>query len=433
MLIFFGSYINTNTNHNSKNGILHAEILLEYHKLYAELESQDVFASPVISARFLFSLTRTARNVVNELSQFSKQSREDNINISEVMHTSVDAQLHSAINAAMATQLFRLFEHRVKGSHQMIEVKYNELKERILESNDEIKQNFHFADSLGKAIANRDFIIFIPSSYVTYPNCAFRDSVFTAGSCIGKETGYQENWSLSLLKYKSELGELFQKSELKTDPLSFKSKLESDLNQEALEVYTLSKPLTKEFKWIAEFWSDDHPGVTFTPATRWISILNQIISKEQPEFEIALDCYYLMSLAMHETAVQCWENKYQIMLDRPSVYIRQNIDSTWIPFHPNPAFPGFPSGHSAFGAAASTIMEHYFGSDYKMTDFSHKGKKAFLSEPRTFNSINEMAIENANSRLYLGVHYRKDCEAGFKMGKEIGEAVIKWFLEDTST
>jgi hypothetical protein len=52
-------------------------------------------------------------------------------------------------------------------------------------------------------------------------------------------------------------------------------------HQEALEVYTISRPLSKENKWIAEFWSDDHSGITFTPVTRWVSVLNQVWDLEK--------------------------------------------------------------------------------------------------------------------------------------------------------
>jgi hypothetical protein len=151
------------------------------------------------------------------------------------------------------------------------------------------------------------------------------------------------------------------------------------------------------------------------------------------DFKSVSESYYLLSLVMHETAVECWERKYFYMNDRPEVYIKTHIDSAWQPFHDNPAFPGFPSGHSAFGAAACSVLEHFFGSSYAFTDYSHAGQKAFLSDPRSFKSFNEMAIENAYSRLYLGVHYRKDCEAGFSLGKQVAKNVLMWFSGESST
>jgi hypothetical protein len=43
------------------------------------------------------------------------------------------------------------------------------------------------------------------------------------------------------------------------------------------------------------------------------------------------------------------------------------------------------------------------------------------SIPRSFKSFNEMSKENAYSRIPLGVHYRMDCEEGFRIGKIVGQ------------
>ena len=56
-----------------------------------------------------------------------------------------------------------------------------------------------------------------------------------------------------------------------------------------------------------------------------------------------------------------------------------------------------------------------------------------MGEPRSFNSLEEMAIENANSRLYLGVHYRKDCEAGFKLGVTVADKILSIYKNKAAT
>ena len=43
--------------------------------------------------------------------------------------------------------------------------------------------------------------------------------------------------------------------------------------------------------------------------------------------------------------------------------------------------------------------------------------------PRTFESFNEMAEENALSRLYLGVHFRMDADEGLDLGEKAAKKV----------
>ena len=57
------------------------------------------------------------------------------------------------------------------------------------------------------------------------------------------------------------------------------------------------------------------------------------------------------------------------------------------------------------------------------TDRSHEGRTEFRGTPRTFDSLSEMAEENAFSRIPLGVHIRMDCTEGLRLGYEISDAV----------
>ncbi len=196
------------------------------------------------------------------------------------------------------------------------------------------------------------------------------------------------------------------------------------------ELYALSSPLSYENKWIAEFWSDDHPGLTFSPAGRWISIALQVVDQSNPSVTTALETYLKIGIALSDAAVLCWHGKYQYLTERPEAFIRRVIDPNWVPLHAAPPFPGYPSGHSAMGAAVAEVLTDIYGRNYKMTDRSHKGREEFKSDPRSFSSFYEMARENAFSRLVLGVHIRSDCEEGLRLGGLIGKKVAEIPIAD---
>jgi hypothetical protein len=62
-------------------------------------------------------------------------------------------------------------------------------------------------------------------------------------------------------------------------------------------------------------------------------------------------------------------------------------------------------------------------------DKSHEGLKDFSVKPRSFRSFDEMARENALSRILLGVHWRMDSEEGLRLGSLVGKEINQIILE----
>lgn len=143
-------------------------------------------------------------------------------------------------------------------------------------------------------------------------------------------------------------------------PLAYSSEPNSEMYKQALEVYNLSQKLTNEDHWLAEYWSDDHPGLTFTPVSRWLSISNQVVQSRQIEPCLLLEYDLKLALSLHNAAVLCWKTKYKELALRPSAYIRAHIDAGWQPYLNDPSFPSYPSGHAIFGATAAEILSAYF-------------------------------------------------------------------------
>lgn len=200
------------------------------------------------------------------------------------------------------------------------------------------------------------------------------------------------------------------------------------LHTEAMEVFTTAHELDKEAVWIAEFWSDDLPGLTLSPAGRWISIANQALAQAQPVFPKVMETYLKTAWALCNAGIVCWEAKYRYQLLRPDQYIRQHIQHNWAPLHAAPPFPSFPSGHATFGAAAAEVLTAQLGEHFRLTDRTHEGRAEFASMPRSFRSFEQMAEENAFSRVLMGVHYRMDCEEGLRLGKAIGQKISRLHL-----
>lgn len=69
-----------------------------------------------------------------------------------------------------------------------------------------------------------------------------------------------------------------------------------------------------------------------------------------------------------------------------------------------PPFPSYPSGHSAISSAAASVLAVLF--------------------PDRAKHFDDLALEASNSRVWGGVHYRFEIEAGETLGRRVGEAMV---------
>lgn len=211
----------------------------------------------------------------------------------------------------------------------------------------------------------------------------------------------------------------------------------SEFYAEAKEVYDRVTNLTDEDRWIAEFWSDDFVGVTFSPPARQIAIANQLVANESTDMETALRFYLQLGFALNDASVICWGAKYVYNLERPVDYIRRLIDPDFDPIlgdavgitGQNPNFPAYPSGHSAFAGAGASVFKLFYPSVTNFTDRCHEDETSFRGEARTFKTFDALAGENAYSRIPLGVHFRMDCAEGLRIGNEVGKQTTSISLE----
>ena len=214
--------------------------------------------------------------------------------------------------------------------------------------------------------------------------------------------------------------------------MDYSENINSEYYSEALQVYTKNAETDYVTEWVGEFWSDDLLELTFSPGPRWIAIGNQVIENDHVNLEKALEAYAKVGMALNDAAVSAWYSKYYYNVERPDTYIKKVIDPTYKPNLNNPLngfvgftppFPAYPSGHATMGAAGAEALASVFGYSYSMTDKCHFGRTEFEGTPRTFGSFYEMALENAWSRVLLGVHWRMDCDEGVRLGTGVGRRI----------
>jgi hypothetical protein len=200
-------------------------------------------------------------------------------------------------------------------------------------------------------------------------------------------------------------------------------------------VYDKEKTLTQAEMETAAWWGDD-PTETFSPPGHSYHITTIAIKKTNANIITAAEAYARTGLAVADAFIQCWKAKFTYHNERPSGYVKANIDPLWVQFWPEPPFPAFPSGHSIQSAAAAIVQTDIFGDNFSFTDSVHYNYRRYddvrflsLRYPvRHFNSFIEAANECAYSRFLGAIHTTQDNEAGIQQGQQIGENInaLQW-------
>lgn len=202
-------------------------------------------------------------------------------------------------------------------------------------------------------------------------------------------------------------------------PPAYSEKSGSAFHNEAMEVYETTKSLTDEQKLIARFWSDD-PMLTPTPPGHWIAVVLQIAERDNLPVDRVAEAMARTGMAVADSFIVCWRDKFIFNLIRPITYIRKHIDPKFEALLITPPFPEYPSGHSSESGAAAEALTAMFGDNFAFEDSTH-AREGF--KPRPFKSFWAAAEEAGISRLYGGIHFRAAIEQGLAQGRCVGKHV----------
>ncbi|MDZ7935192.1 MAG: vanadium-dependent haloperoxidase [Emticicia sp.] len=215
-------------------------------------------------------------------------------------------------------------------------------------------------------------------------------------------------------------------------PIAFNASQYSQYYAQFLEVYAKNRVLTQEEKEIALFWGDD-PSRTFTPPGHSYSLARIAVKTAKPSLIKAAQTYAMVGMSIADAFTNCWKAKYMYNAERPSSFIRNFIDGSWLSFWPEPPFPAFYSGHAVQAGASATVLTKLYGNEFKYTDDSHEGRgqdplTMIFYKNRSYTSFWEAAEESAYSRFLGGIHCRSDNDTGLAEGRKVGQNInnLKW-------
>ena len=172
---------------------------------------------------------------------------------------------------------------------------------------------------------------------------------------------------------------------------------------------------------IAKFW----PGPIWTT---WNEIAENSALAHHTDLVRTARLFALLNLSFADTTIAFYDAKYQYHLWRPVTAIRAagsagnpavTADPNWAPLL-TAADPSYPGAHSAISGAAAAVLSSFFGKHDRIKVTSD----VLPGVVRTFDSYSAAATEAGLSRIYGGVHYRIDHEAGLRLGHDVAGFVL---------
>ncbi len=185
---------------------------------------------------------------------------------------------------------------------------------------------------------------------------------------------------------------------------------------------------TAEQTEIARFWAGG-PG-TFTSGGYWNQIAQEVSAAQGKSLVENARLFALLNVAQADAYFAVWDAKYAYNFWRPVTAIRAADidgnpdtlpDSTWTPLLVTPNHPSYISGHSGHSASAAAVLAAFFGTDaigFSLSTDSLPGVT------RTYASFSAAAHEVSDARVYAGIHWRFDVQAGEALGFEVGKYVV---------
>jgi hypothetical protein len=179
---------------------------------------------------------------------------------------------------------------------------------------------------------------------------------------------------------------------------------------------------------VARFYAAASPVQVWNSAARQASAAQGMTLSENARI------FALLGMAMADAAISGWDTKYHYNFWRPQMAIRAgdtdgngltDKDPDWAPLINTPAHPSYASGHATVSGSARAVLERAFGKDDHEVTLTHSSLPDIVLN---YTGWDEITDDIDDARVYGGIHFRFDQEAGSHQGRAIGKFILRNYL-----
>jgi hypothetical protein len=164
------------------------------------------------------------------------------------------------------------------------------------------------------------------------------------------------------------------------------------------EVRHFSETRTDAQARLAALWADGRGS--YAPAGRWNKMAADLVLKYGLNELRAARVFALLNMALMDAGISAWDTKYHYATKRPT----QFDPAITTPVR-EPNSPSYTCSHAAFSGAGSEVLGHLF--------------------PEERAAVRARAEEAAMSRVYGGIQFRFEGEAGLAEGRAVAELALE--------
>ena len=192
---------------------------------------------------------------------------------------------------------------------------------------------------------------------------------------------------------------------------------------------------------IARLWAGVAKSGTGT-ATNFLSIWNNIVRDVATERGLSLvetaRLFVLVNVSVHDGLQTTQASKFVYGLWRPVTAIQQAdsdlnpktdpADPSWLPLIATPPYPSYAGNMATIGASAARALQLAFGTNDIPVTATWRQSAGQGDISHHYPGFWEVADEQHMARIYGGIHYRFDNEAGQQIGRSTAEYVFANFM-----
>jgi len=196
---------------------------------------------------------------------------------------------------------------------------------------------------------------------------------------------------------------------------------------------SVARPLDREE--VARLYAISSPSFVLSMATR------QIATAKGTRLAENARALALIHMGISDALVASFMNKYHYNRWRPETGIRNGAtdgnDKTddnpgFTTFITTPCFPSYPSNHASGTNGGLEVMRRLFGAagfDITITNsVPALGALPATIITKRYSQLNEIADDVDDARVYGGIHWRSDQDAGNVLGRAVATEVVKTHL-----
>ena len=145
----------------------------------------------------------------------------------------------------------------------------------------------------------------------------------------------------------------------------------------------------------------------------------------------------VLNMAINDSLIVSFATKYTHVFWRPVTAIaagdsdgneKTDADPTFAPLITTPCFPSYPSNHASGTNSGLEILRRVYGAAGHSLKLAHPNPALGTLE---YTALKQIADDVDDARVYGGIHFRFEQEAGGRLGRDVATYVYKHNLRKT--